>query len=179
MFLHTWEQKDVSTCSLQGFFFPSCSVQPLQSAVTQPETARCRPVTNAARTKHVRTVSLEKKTTWKRAEFYSLVTLSSTSRCVLTPASQVSLWRPRSTSFSLPAGGRNSPLSWINKSMVWTRIQSSGNPTDQYLPYLDETGNLWSWSAQFIPWPQDNHCYLSTALYGFYLTLYFIQQVGL
>lgn len=35
-------QDDVSLCRLQGFFFfPSCSVQPLQSAVTQPETARC------------------------------------------------------------------------------------------------------------------------------------------
>lgn len=43
---HIWKQKDINICRLQGFFSP-CSVQPVQSVVTQPEThtAHCRPVT--------------------------------------------------------------------------------------------------------------------------------------
>lgn len=58
--------------------------------------------------------------------------------------------RPRSTSFRLPAGGRNSPLIWINKFMVWTRIQSNSNLNDQYLPYLDETGFMILISSVYI-----------------------------
>lgn len=91
VFSCTQEQKDINICRLQGLFFPACSVQPLQWAVTQPETARCRPATNAARTKPVRTVIREKNPTYRKAESSSPATLSSSPCCLLTPASQVSL----------------------------------------------------------------------------------------
>lgn len=119
-----------------------------------------------------------RETPHEREQSSTLRWPSAAPRCDLTPASQVSLLRPRSTSFRLPAGRRNSPLSWINKSMVWMRSQSNWIPNDQYLPYLDETGDLWSCAAQFISWQQNNRFYLPIALYGFYWTaLLMVQQV--
>lgn len=115
VFSRTQEQKDINICRLQGLFFPACSVQPLQWAVTQPETARCRPATNAARTKHVRTVVREKNPTWKKAESSSPATLSSSPCCLLNPSLPGVTGSLKSSAFRLPAGGCNSPPSRIDK----------------------------------------------------------------
>lgn len=142
VFSCTQEQKDRNICRLQGLFFPACSVQPLQWAVTQPETARCRPATNAARTKHVRTVIREKNPTWKKSESSPPATLSCSPCCLFNPSlpgvTERFLDYLRGGGVTVPQAGSINTRPWLKP---WWSI-----PVRLYHDAI-----LWSTSVQFVP----------------------------
>lgn len=125
VFTRTWEQKDINIFRLQGFFFSACSVQPLLSAVTQPETARCR----RSQTQPVQSMyaqSPERKPLHERKQ-NPLLQRSSAARhaAFLTPASQVSLGARGRTVPNDLRRACNRSFRWIEKYTVPTRIQSA------------------------------------------------------
>lgn len=113
VFSLTGEQKDRNICRLQGFFFPACSVQPLQSAVTQPETARCRPAqTQPEQSMYAQ--SSERRTP------------SSTLRCLFNPSLPGVTGSLRSNAFRLPVGGVTVPQA----GSINTRSERGSNQHD-------------------------------------------------
>lgn len=108
-----------------GVLFSACSVQPLLSAVTQPETARCRrSQTQPEQSMYAQ--SPERKPLHERKQNPLLQRPSAARHAAfLTPASQVS---PGAWGRTVPndlCRACNSSLSWIEKYPVPTRIHST------------------------------------------------------
>lgn len=162
VFSCTWEQKDINICRLQGFFFSACSVQPLLSAVTQPETARCRrSQTQPEQSMYAQ--SPERKPLHERKQNPLLQRPSAACHAAfLTPASQVSLGTWGRTLPNDPRRACNSSLSWIEKYT---------DPIDLIDHIMMKPRVLWSRSPQFTSSCQCLRSYMTSIL--------MIQQVSL